>query len=110
MEKKKFLLVNVFMLSMKIDTSVWEVKKMWIICICENSCMNLLHKMIDFLATEVLFKDNVKGILICAKHFSPIQKRLLISSAQKKKCYCSFLFTDDLSIWFLLLSLDNFYF
>lgn len=47
---------------------------MWIICICENSRMNLLHKMIDFLATEVLFKDNVKGILIYAKHFSPIQK------------------------------------
>lgn len=74
MEKPKFLLFNVFMLSMKTDTSVWEVKKMWIICICENSRMNLLHKMIDFLATEVLFKDNVKGILIYAKHFSPIQK------------------------------------
>lgn len=87
MEKMKFLLFNVFMLSMKIDTSVWEVKKIGIICICENSCMNLLHKMIDFLATEFLFKDNIKGILIYAKHFSPIRKkkRLLISSTQKKK-------------------------
>lgn len=69
---------------MKIDTSVWEVNKIWITYVRENSYMKLLHKMIDFIATEVLFKDNIKVILIYAKHFSSTQKRLLISSILKK--------------------------
>lgn len=69
---------------MKIDTPVWEVNKIWITYIRENSYMKLLRKMIDFIATEVLFKDNIKVILIYAKHFSSTQKRLLISSILKK--------------------------
>lgn len=37
--------------------------------------MELLHKRTDFLATEVLLKDNIKVILICAKHFSSIHTK-----------------------------------
>jgi len=47
--------------------------------------------MTDFLAPEVLFKDNVKVILIYAKHFSSTQKKAL-----------NFLYTEKNTVVFSL--------
>lgn len=60
----------------EIDTSVWEVRNIWMICIRENSHKRLLHKMIDLPAAEILFKGNVKVILIYTKPFASTQKML----------------------------------
>lgn len=67
--------------------------------------MKLLHKMTDFLATEILFKDNIKVILICAKHFSFIHTKKALNflyTEKKNIIFFSSLLTEVFGFFYFL--------